>query len=307
MTAPIVQQFSNAFLENLDRLNQDQSRTLDIVRINAQGNRENARSKFVWALQEVPTDIVVSVATMASQVAKQVLQSKNIPLVFMCVTDPVGAGLIQKVGTASNDNITGKIHYISVDTKIELVMSVIKQSRNKKPIRFGYIYTDYPADLSDLKRLTSATKQRNDMIIIPYKIPYKPVLENKVYLLQEIKKAAMELKNKIDYFWSPRGMLTVLPEYDDILLSHPGSPLLVGATEESVKKGALIHLTGDPASQAEDVARICTEILNGKDPGQIIVSSPRKFQFSINLSTARKLKLSIPSEIVELAAGRLYQ
>ena len=81
---------------------------------------------------------------------------------------------------------------------------------------------------------------------------------------------------------------------------------MVGATEESVQNGALLHITGDPVSQGRDTAAICRAILKGTAAGDIPTTLPRRIQFAVNLKTAARLKWTIPSDILEMAKGRIY-
>lgn len=306
MKAPIVQQFTSAFLKQVETLGYLDGKNAEFVKLNAQGSPEKAKALLMDALRKEQADVIVSVATLASKTAKSIVINQNIPLVFMCVTDPVGANLIDHVGQPTGTNITGKIHYVSATAKIQLVSRIIKTKFPQKTVRFGYIYTDYPADMSDYQRMLAAAKKQTDITFIPYKIRYKPLTEHKKKMLKELEKAAKELDKQVDFFWAPRGVLAVLPEHDQILINNASKPLLVGVTEESVQQGALLHITGDPESQGEDTAIIVDQILKGKAPGEIAPSLPRKIQFSLNLKTAVDLNLFIPSDILELAKGRTY-
>lgn len=307
MTAPIVQQFTKAFLDELPRLGYSDSE-IEITRLNADGNADRAKSLLADEIGRSKPDLVVSVATLASKVAKEQLASTEMPLVFMCVTDPVGAGLIDEIGVADGQPITGKAHYVPVGVKIDLVMRVLRSAKpDQSIVRFGYIYTDYSADLSDLKRLQAAVSDKAEIEFVPFKIPYRPVNENKDYLLSQIAMGVDALDSKVDFFWAPRGALAVLPEYDEIILDQAQSPLLVGATEASVEKGALLHITADPVAQGVDVALIVQKILQGESVRAIPSSLAGKLQFSINLKTAIKNRLVISSDMLELAGDKVYR
>ena len=306
MTAPIVQQFSDAFLADFKPRNQNETLPITFVRLNARGSAKKAEDLLHKILEKRLPDLVVTVATLASKAAQKVFENTDVPIVFMCVTDPVGAGLIEKIGVPTGTRITGKIHYIPAETKVTLVKKVVGAGSPGRPLRFGYIYTDYPADVSDLARLTRANAG-NDIVFLTRQIAYQPVAAHKKALLEQVREAVAFLAPQIDFFWSPRGVLAVLPEYDRIMLSESSIPLIVGVTEESVRQGALLHITGDPESQGKDAAAICRAILNGADPGEIVPSLPGKIQFSVNLKTAADLKLAIPSDVLELARGRIYR
>ena len=207
MTAPIVQQFTSAFLEAIGDSGKQPVR---ITRRNAGGDMASAVNQMEEILRTDSPDVVVSVATLASKAVKQVLAGRAIPQVFMCVTDPVGAGLVETVGVPSGKHITGKVHYVPADTKIHLVLKIIRSKQGTGPCRFGYIHTDYPADLSDLKRLTAVADGLPDIRFISREIAYRPVAEHRQELLAEVRDIAKEMAPAVDFFWSPRGVLAVL-------------------------------------------------------------------------------------------------
>ena len=108
----------------------------------------------------------MSVATLASKAAMEILAGKGIPLVFMCVTDPAGAGLVAEIGKPTGTFVTGKVHYLPVETKLEIVSRVMGDRIKGRAVRFGYIYTDYPADLGDFRRLQQAAAHRGDITFV---------------------------------------------------------------------------------------------------------------------------------------------
>ncbi|THB76170.1 MAG: hypothetical protein D6B25_10285 [Desulfobulbaceae bacterium] len=306
MQVPIVAQFTDSFLTKINEYGSRNNLALQITRLNADGDRELARRLAVEAIASNP-DIVISVATIAAQVVQRETESTQIPHLFMCVTDPVGAGLVKEIGVPSHSNITGKVHYINAQTKIEMVNRVIRKTYTNNPVHFGFIYTDYPADVSDFKRLLDITRNRTDIEFVPYKITYQKLPEHQVELLSELASAVDQLNEMVDYFWAPRGALAVHPGHDQILLEQATKPFLVGATQKSVELGALMHITADPASQGAEAATMAYEILQGKDPGTIPVSLPEGIQFAVNLKAAEKLQLVIPSDLLRLAGDNVYR
>jgi putative tryptophan/tyrosine transport system substrate-binding protein len=67
------------------------------------------------------------------------------------------------------------------------------------------------------------------------------------------------------------------------------------------KSGGLISYGSDPAAQLRDAAGYVDKILRGAKPGDLPVHQPVKFDFVINLKTARELGLTIPPLILARA------
>lgn len=305
MEAPILEQFVSSFLSRVKDLQEEDGLDITVDRFNAGGSKDRALAHISEAFLN-NTDIIVSVATIAAQAVQTHVEGQHIPHVFMAITDPVGAGLIKEIGSSTHTNITGKAHYVKAVTRVEMVNRLLRQKHGKDKIRLGYIHTTYPADMSDLVRLIKATKNRDDIEFIPYEIKFRDLSKFSAEMLDQLEKGISHLNDQVDYFWAPRGALAVLPEHDEVMLHTATKPFLVGATEESVKKGAMLHITADPVSQGQDVALMVSEILKGKSPGDIPVTLPQVILFSVNLATAKELEIVVPSDFLELAHGRIY-
>lgn len=305
MDVPIVKLFSRAFIEKLQQSERFQSGELTFNVENAGGDSGYATTLLHQEIDRNNPDVVVAVATLASVAAKKNLP--DTPVVFMCVTDPIGAGLIQEIGKPTNSNITGKVHAVPAKTKVEIVMQVLSEKiTTDKVLRFGYIHTDYPADIGDLARLQVVASERGDIEFVPYEIPYRPIKKFKNELLEDLEAGIREVEGQVDYFWAPRGALAVLPEHDMVFIEKTKKPLIIGATEESVKNGVLLHITADPYDQGIDTALLVEAVLQGAEVGQLPASYARKIQFAINLDVAVAMKLAIPSHLLQLAGENVY-
>jgi len=81
----------------------------------------------------------------------------------------------------------------------------------------------------------------------------------------------------------------------------------MGQKMESVKLGALLHITPDLEAGGREAAKMVDAILKGADPGKIPVKPPAKFQLGINLTTALKLNIVVPPDILGLAGNHVYR
>ena len=68
-----------------------------------------------------------------------------------------------------------------------------------------------------------------------------------------------------------------------------------------------MHITPNLEAAGREVALLADKILKGKDPGQIPVTPPLKFDLGFNLSTALKLKIVIPPDMLKLAGKNIYR
>ena len=95
--------------------------------MNADGNSAYAEAMLINAMAEAPPDLVVTVATLASLAAREILSGTTIPQLFMIVTDPVSTGFVDAMNTTSNSNITGQTNVVPAELQMEMVSKFYRQ------------------------------------------------------------------------------------------------------------------------------------------------------------------------------------
>ncbi len=80
----------------------------------------------------------------------------------------------------------------------------------------------------------------------------------------------------------------------------------VYTNRESVDAGGLMSYNADPADSYRRVAYYVDRILKGTKPADLPVEQPTKFEFVINLKTAKQIGLTIAPE-VQARANKLIK
>ena len=84
-------------------------------------------------------------------------------------------------------------------------------------------------------------------------------------------------------------------------------PIVYGVNMLSVAAGALCTLAADPVSTGQEIATIPESILEGVDPRTFSVEPASSFSFGVNVSTAIRLGVVIPPDLLASAGDQVYR
>lgn len=307
MPVPTVLEHSKWFQLQMEDMGYIPGKNLELVILKARGDREMTEKLLSAELSKGNPDLVVTIATLASQAAAKLLKGKDVPILFFQVSDPIGAGLIKKINAPTETNITGKVFTVSRDAKIEMLLRLVGQTPVAKPIRFGLIHSTYPSTLGEMRELKKIEKGRADLVFVPYEIPYSRIPDGLPAMIEATRKAVEVLADKVDFWIEPLGPLGETREYTQTLQQNSNIPIALGTKLYSMKNGALMQITPNLEASARETALMADQILNGKNPGQISVTSPTKIDLGFNLTTALNLGIVIPPDMLRLAGENAYR
>ena len=306
MPVPAVLTHIRYFVEELAHLGYRDTQNCRIEVLKADGDRARAVSLLRASLQTDKPDLVATFATLATQAAQEVFRDGDVPILFTAVSDPVGAGIIQTVGEATGTHITGRVSTLSRKTKLEMTLQLVKQTIGDRPVRFGLIHSSYPSSRGDVKALVTLADTRNDVRFVPFELAYRKIPIGLQKMLTDVLKSVQVLDSKVDFWWQPNGPLGEVAAYTNLFLTHSSRPIAYGNTLESVRTGALIAVIPNSEAGGRELARLADAVLKGADPGKIPVIAPESFDLGLNLATALRNGIAIPSGMMALAGEKIY-
>lgn len=307
MPVPVVLEQSAAFRRTLEAIKTIDGRGLDLRRLEANGDRAKATALLQQELKSGRPDLVVTFATLATQAAAEVLKETDIPLLFGTVADPVGAGVIAEIGKATGTNITGRVQTIDRRAKIDMVLRLLQPKGHKGPIRFGILHSNYQSSQGDVRELQNLVAGRAELQFVTREINYRPMPEGLPAMLSDGTRMIRELDPQIDYWWQPTGPMAETEDYTRLLLAQSKKPVIYGNTLASVKLGALMSITPDSEKTGQELAQLAEALLSGTKAGSIPVIPPAGYSLGLNLTTALRLGVVVPAELLELAGPHIYR
>ena len=112
------------------------------------------------------------------------------------------------------------------------------------------------------------------------------------------------LERKADVWWVLPDTIVAAPQMAKAILlrSFRQRIPLIGPSTPWVKAGALCALAWDYAEMGRQAGELAVQILTGTNVSELAPRAPRTVLYTLNLKTARHLKLGIPAAFIEGAA-----
>lgn len=219
-------------------------------------------------------DLILSIATPTSQAA--VNATKDIPIVFSAVTDPVSAGLVKDLEHPGG-NVTGISDMTPVARQIALITFLFPEAK-----RVGTLYN--AGEVNSVVTNELAKKACAELGL--------ELIEATVASTADVAMAAQSLVGKVDaiYVSTDNTVVSALDAVGSVCLSNK-IPLIL-ADPTTVGKGALCALGFDYYLHGRQTADIVARILKGEKPGDIPVEFAKKLSLLVNSKTVEVLGLS---------------
>jgi putative ABC transport system substrate-binding protein len=281
-TAAEGQHLWEACRHGLRELGYVEGRTIVLEPRWAEGRHESL-PKLAAELVRLKVDVIVSAATPASRAAKAATSS--IPIVIVAVGEPVKTGLVSSLARPGG-NVTG-LSLLTTDLsgkRVELLAEVVRTIP-----RVGILMNpDNPVHAVFLDETRHATQRLGVQIqLLKARTPRE--------IEQAFDAAAAERASALIVFDDP-----TIWSYRAQIVTHAAKrklPVMYGY-REFVDEGGLMSYGPDRIGHYRRTAVYVDKLLRGARPDDLPVERPTKFEFIVNLKTARTLGLVIPPSLL---------
>lgn len=276
----------DAFRQGLRELGYVEGQNIAIEYRYAEGNLDRMPN-LADELIRLKVDVIVSGTEQGIRAAQKA--TKTIPIVFTATGDPVGSGFVASL-TRPGANITGTTSGVSSDRtrkQVELLKEAVPQlsylaliwnpsnlsqrqrakeievSAKTLDVKFQPVQLEKPGDLDGA--FSAMTKERPNGLLI---------LRSPIVRISAVRIREFADKNRLPTMYSD---------------------------SQFVEDGGLMSYAADILALDRRTASYIEKILKGAKPAELPVEESSKFEFVINLKTAKAIGLTIPEPVLSRA------
>lgn len=230
-------------------------------------------------------DIIVTESTVNVLAAKQA--TSLIPIVFAVAADPIGMGLVASLARPGG-NVTGLSiqQHDLVGKRLELLREVVPALRRLAIIVNG----GNPASLSEMREVQVVSRKLG-LAAETLEIQ-KP---------EDITSVFDALKGRVEALYVVGDPFVTFHRHRINVLALGARLPTVHANRNAVEVAGLMSYGPNFTDLYRRAADFVDKILRGAKPADIPVEQPTKFDFVVNLVTARALGLTVPPTLIARA------
>jgi putative ABC transport system substrate-binding protein len=273
-----------AFRQALQALSWTEGRNIQLIYRWSAGDPLQARG-FAKELVDLRSDAILVNSTPVVTAVRDI--TRTTPVVFVQVSDPIAAGLVQSLARPGG-NFTGFTNFepSTAGKWLDLLKRVAPNIK-----RIGYLFNPSTAPLLYAKSVEGAAPALSVQVFAAA-----------VHRADEIEGAIEQIARE------PDSGLVVLP---DLFTATNRSSIIESAGRHRlpavypfryfVASGGLMSYGTEVLDTYRQAASYIDHILHGKKPADLPVQAPTKFELVINLKTARAIGITVPPTLMALA------
>jgi putative ABC transport system substrate-binding protein len=260
---------------------------------------QNVKVEYRWTgeinerLREFAAELVRrQVAVILANAGGPALAAKGatstIPIVFFGISaDPVKFGLVASVNRPEA-NVTGVGFGDLTEKRVELLCQLVPTATKIAYLSGGPFWISFREE----RPIVIAAADRLNRQLIEVECPSKDGLGESFATMIDRGAGAVVISS-IPLFGNNANEIVRLAERHKIPAMYPGRGYVL--------RGGLMSYSSDLQEGFKIAVGLVGEILNGAKPADLPVRNPNKFDFVINLKTAKQLGLQIPPHLLVFA------
>ncbi len=255
---------------------------LKFVYESAQGNPGTAAQIARQFVGDAPT-VIVPISTPSAQAV--VAATRDIPVVFTAVSDPLGAQLVKDMEKPGG-NVTGLSDMSPVADHVALIKEITPNAKS-----IGFIYNSAEANSVSTLAALKAEAEKAGLTVV----------ESVATKSAEVQGATRALVGRADVIYIPTDN-TIVSAFEAAVgvAEEAKIPLYAGDTD-SVSRGALAALGFNYFDVGKQTGEVVARVLKGEKPGDLAVRVAAGTDLVINKAAAAKMGVTFPESVTKRA------
>ena len=256
--------------------------TITFVYESAQGNPATAAQIARKFVGEAPA-VIVPISTPSAQAV--VGATKDIPVVFTAVTDPLGAKLVADL-TKPGANVTGMSDLSPIGKHLDLVKEIVPGVK-----QLGVIYNPGEANSLTLLELLKKEAPARGIAIEEAPAPKS----------SDVLPAAQSLVGQVEAIYVPTDNTVVTALEAIVQVGQQNKLPVIAGDTDSVPRGAIAALGFNYGDVGRQTGKIVARVLKGEKPGDIPVEGVEITELAVNTAAAEAMGVTLPETLVAQA------
>ena len=265
--------------EALEAAGYKEGENLKFLYESAQGNPATAAQIARQFVGDSPS-VIVPISTPSAQAV--VSATKDIPVVFTAVSDPLGAQLIKDMDKPGG-NVTGLSDLSPVGEHMALIKEILPEVKT-----IGYLYNSGEANSVSLLAVLKEEAEKAGLTVV----------ESAATKSAEVQGAARALVGRADAIYIPTDNTIISALEGAVAVAEEAKLPLFTADTDSVTRGAIAALGFNYKDVGRQTGEVVVRILKGENPGDIAVKVAAGTDLVVNKGAAGRMGVTLPEAVL---------
>jgi len=226
-------------------------------------------------------DIVFTITSPVTIIAKQKLKDTKIPVIFGAVFDPVETGILKSISEPGG-NISGIQISGSTEKAFEWLLKAVPGARN--------IFVPYSTDTTANTLIIDILKKSSGKSNVS-------ITTSQANTHEELTKSLVSMPKNVDAIFIPNSSF-LMSNLETILKFAEKRKLPTGSGTGQYKNGIMITYGQDHFYSGKMASRLAKSVLLDKIPASSLPVETTEFFLGINLQTAKDIGITVPEYIL---------
>ncbi|MBX5001267.1 ABC transporter substrate-binding protein [Rhizobium lentis] len=279
---PALDAARKGVLDVLTAAGYKEGENLEFLFESAQGNPATAAQIARQFAGDEP-NVIVPISTPSAQAV--VSATRDIPVVFTAVSDPLGAQLVKNMDKPGG-NVTGLSDMSPVGEHLALIKEIVPKVKT-----IGYLYNSGEANSVSLLAVLKAEAEKAGVTVV----------ESAATKSAEVQGAARALVGRADAIYIPTDNTIISALEGAVAVAEESKLPLFTADTDSVSRGSIAALGFNYYDVGKQTGEIVVRVLKGEKAGDIAVKTAAGSDLVVNKTAAAKMGVTLPESVLKRA------